>query len=235
MNSYKTVEAKLWNAVSMLTSGVLTNMIYGLLSGSSYELNVDGKHYEITSTGMNIWHAFAIIIFTFLSLWALISVLIPFFLKIRKRFEYDKIERSTAKDLIRVLDETSESIKDLYLIFDSANGKNKDLLRLHSRELAKAILRLHRTFLPQNKRLRKIIEKYFRQYTHATIVTIDQKVSGYELAAAVALLKNMVSQLKLVADNNTLLEKDCTMMEDKLNDLDQLNPSLNELKPNNDT
>lgn len=227
MNSYKTVETKLWNTVSMLTSGVLTSLIYGLLSGSSYELNIEGKHYEVTSTGMNIWCAFGLIVITFLSLWTLISVLIPWLLRIRKRFAYDKIKKITAKDLIRVLDETKGSINDLYVIFDSANGKNKDLLRLHSRELAKTILRLHSTFFPQNKRLRKIIEKYFRQYEHATIVTIDQKVSGYELAAAVALLQNMVSQLKMVAGNDALLEKDCTKMEDALNDLYQLNPLQN--------
>ena len=230
MNSYKTVETRLWNAVSMLTSGVLTSLIYGLLSGSSYELNIEGKHYEITSTGMNIWCAFGLIVITFLGLWILISILNPWLFRIRKRFSYDKIKKITAKDLIRVLDETKGSIKDLYLIFDSSNGKNKDLLRLHSRELAKTILRLHSTFLPQNKRLRKIIEKYFRQYEHATIITIDQKVSGYELAATVALLRNMVSQLKLAAGNDALFEKDCTEMEDKLNDLDQLTPSQNKAK-----
>lgn len=227
MNGYKTVEIKLWNAVSMLTSGVLTSLIYGLLSGSSYELNIEGKHYEVTSTGMNAWCALGLIVITFFGLWALISVLIPWLLRIRKRFAYDKIKKISAKDLIKVLDETKGSIKDLYPIFDSANGQNKDLLRLHSRELAKTILRLHSTFLPQNKRLRKTIAKYFRQYEHATIVTIDQKVSSYELAAAVALLRNMVCQLKLVAGNDALLGKDCTEMEDKLNDLDQLNPSQN--------
>lgn len=235
MNGYKVVETKLWNAVSMLTSGVLTSLIYGLLSGSSYELNIEGKHYEVTSTGMNSWFAFGLIVITFFGLWTLISVLIPWLLRIRKRFAYDKIKKITAKDLIRVLNETKDSIEDLYPIFDSENGKNKDLLRLRSREVAKTVLHLHSTFLPQNKRLRKRIEKYFRQHEHATIVTIDRKISGYELAAAVALLRNMVGQLKLVAGNDALLGKDCAEMEAKLKDLDQLNPLQNKQKQKDDT
>ena len=73
MNGYKSIETKLWGEVSMLTSGVLTSLIYGLLSGSSYNFAIDGKHYEITSVGMNSWCAIGLVVLTFLSLWTLIS------------------------------------------------------------------------------------------------------------------------------------------------------------------
>lgn len=234
MNGYKVVEKKIWNIVSMLTSGVLTSLIYGLLSGSSYRLKIEGQNYEVASTGMNLWCALVLVIVTFLSLWALISTLIPWLIRIRKRFAYDKIKKITAKNLISVLDETKDSIRKLYLIFSPENAKNEHLLRLHSRELAKTILRLHGTFLPQNRQLRKTIEKYFRQYEYSTIITIDQKVSGYELAAAVALLRYMLRQLQLAAGSDVLLIKDCANMKDALNDLEQLYLHKNNQKQNED-
>lgn len=238
MNGYKTIETKLWNEVSMLTSGVLTSLIYGLLSGSSYNLDIDGMHYEITSTGMSSWCAIGLVILTFFSLWALISLLIPCLLRIRKRFAYDKIKKASAKELIKVLDEASTMTKKLYPIFKDERSphSSSDYLKLYGRDLAKIISLLHRKFLPQNKRLRKRIETYFRRCEHASIISIDQKISGYELAANIALLRCMVNQLNLAAGDDALLKKDCKKMEEDLVELEQMNPLLSQQaqKPNAD-
>lgn len=226
MNGHKTIEKKLWSVVSMLTSGVLTSLIYELLSGSSYNLDIDGKHYEITTTGMNSWCAIGVVVLTFFALWALISLLIPFLLRIRKRFAYDKIKQVSAKDLLKVLDEASATIKAVYPIFNakSKDPSNNDYLKLYSRDVAKTILLLHRKFLPSNKRLRKRIETYFRHYQHTSIISIEQKVSSYELAANVTLLRNIVEQLSGVAGEDALLGKDCEEMKKALAELSQMNP-----------
>lgn len=228
MNSYKTIEPKLWSEVSILTSGVLTSLIYGLLSGSSYNLDIDGKHYEITSTGMSSWCAIGLVILTFFSLWVLISLLIPCLLRIRKRFAYDKIKKASAKEIMKVLDEVSAAIKELYPIFNTKNDSpsHSDYLKLYSRDLAKIILLLHRNLLPQNKRLRERIETYFRHCEHASIISIDRKISSYELASDVSLLRCMVSQLNLVTGNDALLVKDCKEMEKVLVELEQMNPMI---------
>lgn len=226
MNSYKTIESKLWSEVSMLTSGVLTSLLYGLLSGSSYSLEVDGKHYEITSTGMSPWCAIGLVILTFFSLWILISLLVPRLLRIRKRFAYVKIKKASAKEIMKVLDEASATIKELYPIFNGKNDSpnNSDYLKLYSRDLAKTILLLHRNLLPQNKLLRRRIETYFRRCEHASIISIDQKVSDYELAANIALLRRMVNQLNLVAGDDALLKTDCKNMGGYLLELEQITP-----------
>lgn len=224
MKSYKTIETKLWSEVSMLTSGVLTSLIYGLLSGSSYSLIIEGTHYEITSTGMNSWCAIGLVMLTFFSLWAIISWLIPCLLRIRKRFVYDRIERVSVKELLMVLGETSDMTKRLYPIFNAENkdSNNSNYLKLYSRDLARITLLLHRKFLPQNKYLRKRIETYFRCCDHASIISIDQKISGYELAANIALLRCMVNQLSFIADNDALLLKDCKEMDTDLLELEQM-------------
>lgn len=224
MNNYKPIETKLWNDLSMLTSGVLTSLIYELLSGSSYQIDIEGRRYEITSIGMSGWCSFGLVVITFLGLWTLISVLIPWLLRIKQRFTYDKIKNISVKELIRTLNDSKASVKDLYPIFCAMdrNDQSEDLIKLHCRDLAKSILLLQRKFLPQNKRLRKNIEKHFRQHEHATIISIEQKLSGYELAAVIALLRKMVNQTKIVARNDALLSKDCTEMESALNKLDEL-------------
>lgn len=226
MNGYKSIETKLWSEVSMLTSGVLTSLIYGLLSGSSYNLDIDGKHYEITSIGMSSWCAIGLVVLTFFSLWALISLLIPCLLRIRKRFAYDKIKKVSAKEVMKVLDEANATIKELYPIFSTKNDSptNSDYLKLYSRDLAKTILLLHRNLLPQNKQLRKRIATYFRHCGHASIISIEQKISSYELASDVYLLRCMVEQLGLVAGDDALLAKDCKEMEKVLVELGQIAP-----------
>ena len=228
MNGHKIIETKLWSGTSMLTSGVLTNLIYELLSGSSYNLDIDGKHYEITAAGMNSWCAIGVVVLTFFSLWALISLLIPFLLRIRRRFAYDKVKQVSAKELLKVLDEAGATIKEIYPIFnaESKDSSSDNYLKLYSRDVEKTILPLHGKFLPPNKRLRKRIETYFRHYQHSSIISIEQKISSYELAANVALLRCMVEKLNGVAGEGTLLKKDCKEMVSALDELEQMYPLI---------
>lgn len=220
MDDYKSIEIKVWNVISMLTSGVLTSLIYGLLSSSSYSLNIGDRYYEITSVGMNPWHAIGLVGLTFLGIWVIISVLIPRILKIRKRFSYDKIKKITAKEAIKALDDAGNAIKELYPAF---NVRNNDYLKLYSRNLARTVLLLHRKLLPQNKRLRnRIRDSYFRNSGYDLIISIDQRISRYELASEIKLLKYMVGQLDLAAGDDALLKEDCREMNEALDELKEL-------------
>lgn len=231
MNDEKIFENKLWGQISALTSGVLTSLLYELLSGSSYELDMEGKQYEIVSTGMNTWLAFGLVLLTFLGLWAIFSWVLPWFSRVRKRFIYDKVKKTTAKELIRVLDEAKQTTKELYPFFIHQENapSREELIVLHGRELAMTISLLHRKFLPQNKQLRQRVEQYFRYSEHATITTITKKISAYELAAEIALLKSMVAQLKMLAGKDALLHRDCAEMAQKLNDLEKMKVLENRL------
>ena len=224
MNRYKKIETKLRNEINILTSGVLTSLIYGLLSESSYELVWEGKHYTITSNGMSLWHALGLVVVTFLGLLAFISLFIPWMLKVRKRFVYASIKKVTARDLVEMIDETKLTIEELYPIFDSQNKdmQIQHIQKLHSRDLARTILRLHKKFLPQNKHIRDTIKKHFRNYNHSSIITIDRKISVYEFSSIISILKSMVSQLKLGSGDDLLLKKDCTEMENAIHDMEKL-------------
>ena len=237
MNDEKIFENKLWGQISALTSGVLTSLLYELLSGSSYELDIEGKQYEIVSTGMSTWFAFGLVLLTFMGLWAIFSWVLPWLSKIRKRFVYDKVKKTTAKELIKVLDEAKRKIKELYPFFAHQEDApiKEDIIVLHGRELAMIISLLHRKFLPKNKRLRKRVEQYFRHSEHATITTIAKHISAYELAADIALLKSMVAQLKKYAGRDALLNHDCTEMEGKLNDLAKMKVLASMSAPKDDT
>lgn len=231
MNDEKLFENILWGQISALTSGVLTSLLYELLSGSSYKFDIEGKQYEIVSTGMDTWLAFGLVLLTFFCLWAIFSWFLPWFSRIRKRFVYGKVKKTTAKELIRVLDETKQTTKELYPFFihQDSDSIQEELIVLHSRELAMTISLLHRKFLPQNKRLRQRVEQYFRHSEHATFTTITKKISAYELAAEIGLLKSMVAQLKMLAGKDILLDRDCAEMAKKLNDLEKMKVLENRL------
>lgn len=237
MNDEKIFENKLWGQISALTSGVLTSLLYDLLSGSSYELDIEEKQYEIVSTGMNTWFAFGLVLLTFLALWAIFSWVLPWFSRIRKRFVYDKVKKTTAKELMRVLDEAKQKTKELYPFFLHQDDTpiQAELIVLHGRELAMIISLLHKKFLPQNKRLRQRVEQYFRSSEHAAITTIAKKISAYELAAEIALLKCMVAQLKMLASKDALLDRDCAEMVNKLNDLEKMEVLASMSAPKDDT
>lgn len=229
MNNYKSFEAKLWNAISMLTSGVLTSLIYGLLSDVSYMLEIEGKQYKIFSVGTSLWGELGIILITFFVFWAVISVLIPMLLRIKKRFTYDKIKRVSAKELIRTLDVAKESIKNLYPIFYAEKNNDipdTDLVALHVRELARIILLLHSNFLPHNQKLRKTIEKYFRRHEHSSVISIDRNVSSYEFKATIALLRKMVMSASEKGSSDKLLEQDCAEMKKNLDELGELSERI---------
>lgn len=226
MDSYKSIEAKIWGSVSMLTSGILTSLIYGLLSDTSYSLVIDGQYYEIMSVGGSLWHAIGIVVFTFLGIWVLIFLLIPRLLKVCKRLCYDRIKPVSVKEAIKVLDEANTTIKELYPIFCAEKNypSQSDFLKLYSRNISKTVLLLHKSFLPKNKRARKKIESYFRQPQFSSIISINQKISVYELASVVDLLKKIVQELNCTAENDALLVKDCAGMNAYLTELEQLNP-----------
>lgn len=228
MNDYKSIETKVWNAVSVLTSGVLTSLIYEAISSSSYVLEINGKQYVFTSIGKSIWGAVGFILAIFLLLWTVIYVIIPLLLRIRKRFTYDKIRRVNAKDLVKTLDMAKELVKELYPVFCAEGDDTPDpyLIKLHNRDLTKTILLLHGKFLPHNKKMRKAIENYFRNPNHSSIITIDRKISSYEFDSVIALLRKMVSGVKLNGCGDKLLKKDCAEMEKALNDLDELSEGI---------
>lgn len=224
MDNYKSFETKLWNGISVLTSGVLTSLIYESISKSSYVLEIEGKQYVFTSTGAGFWGAMGVILVTFFFLWAVISILIPLVLRIKKRFTYDKIKRVNAKELIKTIDKVKESIMFLYPIFCTENKAefHPEFARLHNRDLAKTILLLHRKFLPSNKKLRKSIKGYFRNADHSSIITIDKKISNYELLSIIVLLREMVESIKETDYADELFQKDCIEMENALDELDEL-------------
>lgn len=224
MDNYKSIETKLWNAISVLTSGVLTSLIYEAISESSYVLEIEGKQYVFTSTGIGFWGALGIILVVFLFLWAVISKLIPLLLRLKRRFSYDKIKRINVKELIKTIDNVKESITILYPILCAENKAEFDLVfaRLHNRQLAKTILLLHRKFLPSNKKMRKTIKGYFRNADHSSVITIDKKISSYEFLSIIVLLREMVKSIKETDCTDELLEKDCIEMEKALDELDKL-------------
>ena len=223
MENYHSIETKLWNAISALTSGVLTSLLYDSLSDSSYVLEVEGVQYVITSNGLNFWGATFSIFATFISLWVVISILIPFILRMKKRFSYKKIKRVKIKEMVRAFEIAKEEVVRLYPIFfpEDPQGCDSELLKLHNRDLAKIILLLQNKFNPPNTKLRARVVNCFRNPEHTSFFTIHRRLSAYEFRAIVAVLQRMVDCVSSV-DNDDLLSKDCNQMKEALKNLDNL-------------
>ena len=223
MDNYHSIETKLWNAISALTSGVLTSLLYDSLSDSSYILEIEGKQYIFTTSGLSFWGAIFSIFATFISLWVVISILIPFVLRMKRRFSYKKINRVNIKEMVRTFEIAKEEVLRLYPIFfpEDSQRCDSELVKLHSRDLAKIILLLQYNFYPPNTKMRARVVNCFRKAEYASFLTMHRRLSAYEFRAIVAMLQRMVACVSSV-DNDDLLSKDCTQMKEALSELDDL-------------
>lgn len=224
MSNYKSFENRLLNAISALTSGVLTSLIYDGISSTSYLLEMEGKQYNITSAGVSFWAAAGFVLATFLGIWAIISIIIPFALKVRRRFAYDKVRGTNAIELMKTLDVAKERVTTLYpiLLSESQNMINSRLVNLYCRDLAEIITLLHNKFVPRNQKLKKSMLHFFRSPKYSSVITINKSVSGYEFASIISLLQEMVITVKEHGCRDELLLKDCDDLVKNLSELEDL-------------
>lgn len=224
MKNYKPIESKIWNAITALTSGVLTSIIYDALSHTSYMLEIDDKKYAITSTSLSFFASLGLVCGTFLMIWTVISLIIPCALKVHKRFSYDKVTRPNASELLKTITSVTETVKALYPHFEPTGviSDSPDYAKLYARELINAVTLLHKKFIPHNKKFQREILSFFRKPQFSSIISINSRLSTYEFNSLISILKLMVTNLQEYGNPDELLKKDCNEMLENLSELESI-------------
>lgn len=226
-------DSKLWKAITAVASGIMTSLLYDLLSSPSYVLHQEGVNYILTPDGNNAKSTFFSIIFIlllFLFLWGVFTAIILIGSKISKQLRFREPEYVNGKKLVATISEAKKKmllLKDIYFCHEHGNITNIDFISLHLTELATIICSLHKNFIPCNKYRKSHMKDYFRHPDYSSIINITDSVSKYELLALIELLNKMVEIISSYNLEDELIDQDCGEMKTMLKDLKDVADSIN--------
>lgn len=220
MEKYKKFENKIWNAITGLTSGVLTSLIYDIISNTAYTVRKINNVEIIESTNGGV-NAIISILALFFSIWIVISVIVPRVIKFLDRFRFKKIKKYRRNDLAYEFElKKNQILKIKEDAFDRNRENNfENILALSVKNLAIVITDLHRIFYPANKKLKKRIRQSFRSPEHSSIITLSDEISGYEFSSLLSVIEEMVDVVIDCGINDELLKHDSEDMKKMLGDL----------------
>lgn len=222
MKNYKLLENKIRSLLAALTSGILTNLIYNIIYGTSYIIQSTETQTTIIPQTGGVIQAIGIILLTFITIWAFITILIPLALKTVNRFHFKKIVKYGTQELVSEFEKDKKEVLNLATLFFSGDTDKitSDLINLRIKELAVIITDLHKIFCPSNARLKARIKYSFRNTNHSSIINITDKVSSYEFLSLIAIMREMVCKTGC-STSDSLLKKDLKEMNNMLSDLEK--------------
>lgn len=217
-------ESKLWQAITAVASGIITSLLYDLVSHSSYIIQPKGSHYMLISDNNDTARTFLTIcsiFILFFSIWVIITLLIQISSNISKHLVFKKMKNISGYKLANEYAKAKEQTFNLNNNFFYKAKSISDItyIKLHLRDLSIIITSLHVHFYPHNLYQRSHIKHYFRKPEHTTIINIGNTISQYEFQALIELLKKMVEQASSYASEDILIAHDCKEMSWMLNDL----------------
>lgn len=219
-------ETKLWSAITAVASGIITSLLSDFISNTSYILQQNEKQYILVQTN-NMYDtifSISVILLTFFSLWAILTIIIQIGNKIYRQLKFNKLEKCTGTDLVNLICNTKEKLIKLNdrLYNKKNNIFNTDIAKLQIRELANIITTLHVKFKQYNQHKNIHMNKKFRHLNHASIINTSYGVSTYEFFAIINLLDKMLIDLSSLNRDDKLMKKDCNEMAQMLHDLKKI-------------
>ena len=224
-------ESELWKSITAVASGIMTSLLYDLVSQTSYILRQEGIQYVIVADDSNMKNTTFTIISIFLlffSLWGIFTIIIQIVSRLSKQLRFKNMEHINGNILVNTIDRAKEQTISLKNRFnnESFNISDATLAKLQLRDLAAITTSLHVKFVPHNL-YRKAHMKYnFRQPEHSTIISISNSVSKYEFLSLIELLYGLVNSASLHANGDKLMIKDCKEISSMLNDLKEVADSV---------
>lgn len=156
-----------------VASSILTELLYDQLSNSHYEIqNIDQKVVLIQVDEHGLLWKLVFITMLFLSIWALISIVVPRLIGFLDRFRYKNVKKYSTKEVIANYNE----VKDDIIRLCNLNSNYFNLLYVD--EIAAAINQLYYTFCPQQKQNKRIVISSFR--SDSMVDDIGNLISPYE-------------------------------------------------------
>lgn len=217
-------ESKLWEAITAIASGIMTSLLYDLVSQTSYVIVQEGAHYVIVSSSDNTPNtvlAFFIILLLFFSLWGILNLIVCIGVKTFRQLKFKKRKRIDGRSLLEIFNNAKEQTTTLINVLE--NEKNlitcKNSATLHIRDLAVIITSLHDKFCKRNLHGKAYAKNYFRCPKHASIVTISEGISRYEFLSLLGILDKLVRDITTYAENDELMLQDCNELSVLLSEI----------------
>lgn len=230
----KTSDSKLWASIAAVASGIITNLLYDLVSHTSYILLRQNSQYMIipdNNNTKNTVFSIIIIILLFLFLWFSLIGIIQGLARIHRQFNFRKLEPLSQNKAVYVINTAKEQtfilLKTLYTNQNQEIVSFENLAKLQCKNLADIIITLHRTFSPGSYNKTQHIKDYFRRTSHSSIINSITGISKYELCALIEILRKIVNEISPKLDVDNLLKKDCDEMLKMLEDLQTVTDSIN--------
>lgn len=224
------LESKLWQAITAVASGVITDLLYDLLSPSSYTIqDVDSQYVLIPNSNNATWFSICVILMLFFSLWGIIILIIQISTKLSKHLGGKRKPHLCGYKLVTQYTKAKEETIKLNSIFDSemSHTPNITYIKLYLRDLSIPITSLHAQFYPHTRHQKTNLKYFFRNPEHSTILSINNIISKYEFLALIALLQKMVLLASSHVHKDKLMEKDC---KDLLTMLQELDTTVNAIE-----
>lgn len=214
--------------ISAITSGILTNILYGDLFPCHYEKKIadNGTTLFEPIEEYNLWQKLLIILSIFLILWFILYIVFPFIINLAKSLSRKKRIIYTSKDIVCSYKNINTNVQNLIernqLLLSISNVSNTVL----ASEISHYINELDRLFIEKNNVQQKIINSAFRHGN--TINDINKYISYYEFHALIdnvdalfhSIFPNQTNNNNLQQNNNNnLQQKDCSNLEEKLEKL----------------
>lgn len=222
--THQVFESKLWQAITAVASGIVTSLLYDLVSHSTYVIQQVNSQYVLMPDSSNTKGTLLSVcgIFVlFFSIWGIIIFIIQIGTKVSKQLSFKNIQKISGRKLVFEYTKAKQQTIDLNNNFytKSKGVSNISYIKLHLRDLSVIIVSLHAHFYPHNTLQKAHMKHYFRKPDHSTIISINNTISKYEFLTLIELLYLMVSQASLYARGNILMTCDCEEMFQMLKEL----------------
>lgn len=218
MNSHFTLDTDTRNTLIAIPSSIITNLIYDLLSTTSYVVKPNNTYYTIQSIS-NIPITLLTILSVFLLFILIWITLITFFKlveKIYKQLSYNKIQYYAGEYLVHEYTQLKNRTIELHNKIDDSATNNKT--ELYLRDLIEIVSSLKSLFSPFLYAPDYYTKGCFRSIP-SDIMNINIAISPYEYSALISLLDDMVRNISPLGNSNPLIALDCKNLRKTLYDL----------------
>lgn len=209
-----------WDMASGVLSGILTNILYDIMSGSKYIITKGEQGYlcEGIST-TNSFVVILIILLVFSVLWYVLAIVLP---KLKYRIwtlRYNKPVKYDANHVLLTYTDVRNKLRSIYAkISGVEDGK---IIALYAGEFLECVFRLYQVFSQEKADNIYVTKGLFR--SSSSLDTIQGHISKYEYFALLDVCSEIIRIFK-VYNTETEFAKDLSSAEGYVEELNEAKP-----------
>lgn len=199
------------NSLFAVASSILTELLYDELSNIHYEVQNTGQGVMLIQVDEHgLFWKLMFIIGIFLSIWALISVVIPILIRFLGRFRYRNVKTYTTEFVVA----NYRNVKANIIKLSKINSNQFNLLYIN--EIATTINQLYAIFCPDQKRNKRVVTSSFRD--GVTVDNMESRISPYEYQIMINQAESLLEIFPTI-QGHPMADNDYEMLKKRLDRL----------------